>query len=337
MLVAGDDIGKYKILGFLGSGHFGSVYKVSDRALNVERALKILEIVDPNKFVELYEAQIQYRCRHENCVLVNSADVHVIAGKPHVCIDMELLTDGSLEDYVGNNFISAKFATKLVCDLSYGLEHAHTQGVLHKDIKPGNIMISNNIGKLSDFGISQYVGTSGVATGTAYVTHQPPEFFANGEITAQSDVHSLGVTLFRCLNNLCDWDGAINSLKDPDKALQGGTLIQEIGWQPWIPQKLKRIVLKACSADAVKRFKNVREFRQALEKLDWKHDWTRVDDNTWQTRSPPIHEALITGPPNYKFEHLVNGRRRTAETQHFLSKVQALEHLHKFVTETTLQ
>ena len=61
MLVVGHEIGKYLVEDFLGNGHFGFVYKVTDRALYVERALKVLEIADPRAFVELFEAQNQYK------------------------------------------------------------------------------------------------------------------------------------------------------------------------------------------------------------------------------------------------------------------------------------
>lgn len=336
MLVVGHEIGKYLVEDFLGNGHFGFVYKVTDRALYVERALKVLEIADPSAFVELFEAQIQYKCRHENCVVVNSADVHHILGKPHACIDMELIGGGSLEKSVRDQFVSPKFATKIICDVSYGLEHAHNQGVLHKDIKPGNIMISDGIGKLSDFGISQYVGVGGIGNGMAYMTHQPPEFFIDKTISVMSDVYSLGITLFRCLNNISNWDDAVASLNNPADTLKAGSLVQDLGWAEWIPKKLRRIVAKACAPNPDNRFQSVRDFRQALERLHWQNDWVKVDESQWKTTEQQIHIARLTKMPNLKFEHLVNGRRKNLDAREFASMETAQSFLLKFVADSTL-
>lgn len=335
MLPTGHEIGKYLVLDFLGKGHFGAVYRVMDRALSVERALKILKVSDPTRYVELLEAQIQYKCRHENCVTVNSADVLDVLGDPHVCIDMELVKDGSLERILNRKFLSVKFSCHIICDISYGLEHAHNQGVLHKDIKPGNILIHLGTGKLSDFGVSEYVGIGGIGGGKAYITHQPPEFFSKNLITIQSDVYSLGITLFRCLNNITDWDGVILSLTDPNKSLRHGTLISDIGWQPWVPKKLRKIVGKACASDPNDRYDTVRKFRQALERLNWQHDWQRIDPWKWVTEDG-IHCAYVNGPNFRVFEHSVNGRRKTADRASFGIPDQAQRHLHAFIESTTL-
>lgn len=337
MLSVGNEIGKYLIVDFLGSGHFGHVYRVFDRALSVERALKVLKIADPAKFVELVEAQIQFKCRHANCVDVNSADVQIINGEHHACIDMELITGGSLEKLLKNEFLSARSACRTVCEVSYGLEHAHGQGVLHKDIKPGNILIADGIGKLSDFGVSEYVGLGGTGSGTAYTTHQPPEFFNQRIITTQSDVFSLGVTLFRCLNNIADWSSVIAALPDREVRLKNGSLIAQIGWQPWVPKKLQKIVKKACAPLPKDRYSTVREFRQAIERLRWVHEWVRIDPWTWQSNNGQLHTVRLSGQTQQLFEHLINGRRRKADSRNLSDTSSAQLCLMEFVSNTTVE
>lgn len=334
--VPGDDIGKYQVIEFIGNGHFGTVYKVIDRALNVERALKILKVSDPAKFLELLEAQIQFKCSHENCVAVNAADVFRIGNEHHVWIDMELVDGGSLETRIQTGFLSAKSSCKMICDVSYGLENAHANGVLHKDIKPGNILISGGTAKLSDFGVSEYVGAGGLGGGMAYVTHQPPEFFYSGLISVQSDVFSLGMTLFRCLNNISDWSSAVSALQNADQAIRNGTLVREIGWQPWIPKKLVKIVVKACAVDPAKRYRTVREFRQSIEKLVWVHDWVRQDDATWHSSGRQIHTARLAATKRTDFEYAVNNRRRMQDCRSFSNAVEASDHLASVIANSAL-
>lgn len=335
MLPVGHEIGKYLILDFLGSGHFGFVYHVQDRALSVERALKVLKIADPAKYVELIEAQIQFKCRHQNCVEVNSADVEIIGGTPHVCIDMELVDGGSLEKMLATQFVSARTACKIICDVSYGLEHAHGQAVLHKDIKPGNILIANGVGKLSDFGVSEYVGAGGIGGGMAYTTHQPPEFHNQNVITVQSDVFSLGITLFRCLNNIVDWPAVIGALPDAQASLCNGTLVTEIGWQPWVPKKLQRIVAKACAPIAANRYATVRELRQAIDRVKWENDWVRKTAWTWEARGRQLHQVRLDGKHQTVFEHLINGRRRHADTLTLPTIQTAQNYLMEYVAGST--
>jgi len=337
MLNPGDEIGKYLILEMLGSGHFGTVYKALDRALSVERALKVLPVADPTKFVELFEAQFQHKCRHDNCVAVNGADVQTIGAVLHAIIDMELVTGGSIESRIARGFLSCKQACMLVCDASYGLEHAHTQGVLHKDIKPGNILVDNGIAKIADFGISEPMAAPSPASGKVYTTHQPPEYFSSGAITVQSDVYSLGMTLFRCVNNVADWSHCLGSVPNLIQSLTKGSLIKDIGWQPWVPDRLRKIISKACATLPAKRYKSVREFRQALEKLSWNLDWVRSGALEWDSAGTPQHSARIVGKALDTFEHLVSGRRRKSETRSFATTADAMEFMLEFVATTTLQ
>jgi hypothetical protein len=228
MLSPGTEIGKYLVLDTLGSGHFGTVYKVLDRGLSVERALKVLPVADPTQFVELFEAQIQHKCSHDNCVTVNAADVAMIGP------------------------------------------------------------------------------------------------------------YSLGITLFRCLNNIRDWQMALATIPDLNKTLMAGTLIKDLGWQRWVPERIRKVTSKACAPVGAKRFSTVREFRQALEKLNWDLDWRRVTAFEWTTQSGPNHSARIVGRGLDTFEHLVNGRRRKAETMTFADTRGAVDHQLDFVARTTL-
>lgn len=160
-LSAGEFINKYEILDHLGSGNFGDVYQVHDVALDTTKAIKILGIADPRNMKEIYEAQILQRCRHENCVHINEANVFNVSGEHKLIIDMEYLPEGSLEKRMQEGFVSPQVAIRHISHVLYGLGNAHHNGVLHRDVKPANILLSGNVSKLSDFGLATLANGGG--------------------------------------------------------------------------------------------------------------------------------------------------------------------------------
>lgn len=139
-----DTIGKYQVVEELGRGHFGQVVRVYDRVLQVERALKILSTNQPHEFLQVFkEAEIMEKCRHANIVDIRDADIEIVDGRPTVCIVMEYLPRGSAQKELSESFMSVRRACQLVGEALLALEHAHDRGVLHRDVKPGNIMISD--------------------------------------------------------------------------------------------------------------------------------------------------------------------------------------------------
>ena len=133
-------IGKYELIRHLGNGVFGEVYLAHDRALDAVKALKILNAPNAHEVKnKLEEAQILHKCRHKNIVHVNEANVYEINSIPHIVIDMEYLPLGSFENAISNGSISIHTSIRFIIDSLFALEHAHINGVLHRDIKPDNI------------------------------------------------------------------------------------------------------------------------------------------------------------------------------------------------------
>jgi len=174
-------IDKYQIIHSLGSGSFGSVFRVHDRALNAEKAIKILDVTDPTQFiVSLEEAHILNGCRHKHIVTINEANVFDVLGQARVILDLEYISLGSLQGALESRWVSIQEAVECIRCALLGLEHAHGLGILHRDIKPGNILLGATGAKLSDFGLATtgaVVAPVGSAQG--YVTHLPPEFFTH--------------------------------------------------------------------------------------------------------------------------------------------------------------
>jgi len=195
-------IDKYQIINQIGSGHYGIVAHVLDRALHAEKAIKILDLSDPKKYVEkLEEAQILHKCSHKNIVEINEANIFNVSGQLKVILDLEYIPLGSLEKAMENRYVPISESVKHMLDVLSGLEYAHSQGFLHRDIKPGNILIGNNITKLSDFGLATSFSTSSCGSPQGYTTHLAPEFYNTNSTTILTDIFAAGMTFCNRQNN----------------------------------------------------------------------------------------------------------------------------------------
>lgn len=275
------DIGKFTTIGYIGGGNFGKVFRVKDNLLNVERALKIIQVQNPQEFIDaINEAQILERCRHPHIVDIKEIDVHNIAGENYPCIATEFLKNGSAQGYLEGNFITVKRAINIISDCLFGLEHAHVQGINHRDIKPGNILFGDNgRAKLSDFGLAY--GLAHQAFNFAgYSSHLPPEVLENVAQDELSDLYSMGITFFRLVNNLAtlplpfaddtEWLKALKKEKFPIRQ-----------FQPHIPQQVIKLIRKSIKADRDQRYQTCLEFRHALQKTNLAIEWSPVDKDKW--------------------------------------------------------
>ena len=248
-------IDKYEVISPLGAGNFGQVFHVFDRALGTEKAIKVLLATDPSKFMQsLQEAQILNKCQHKHIVTINEANVFPVNGIQRVVLDLEYIPEGSLEAALASRWVSVRESVNCIRGALHGLEHAHAQGFLHRDVKPGNILLSPMASKLSDFGLATDAGLALIGSGRGYRPHLPPEYYVSPLTTEQTDVFAVGVTLFRALSNISDWRAVISAIPNLQQHQKAGRLIQCIGFAAYIPQVLRRIVMKACHPDPSKRF-----------------------------------------------------------------------------------
>ena len=254
MLNVGENIGRYVIEGYLGGGQFGKVYLVTDRALSRQSALKVIKTNNAKALRTLVEAQAQHLCAHDHCVEVHSADICTIGQDICVIIEMEYLNKGSLKSKMKADFISCQEAVLHMKQVLYALEYAHMRNILHRDLKPANIIMGNPHTKLSDFGIATDVGGVSYQPAYTYAAHAAPEIAAGGPPSVGADVFSAGVTLFRLVNNIEDWDAALQRLSDPDECIRRGSLIVDLGFSAIVPDKLRRIIRKACHPDVSIRY-----------------------------------------------------------------------------------
>jgi eukaryotic-like serine/threonine-protein kinase len=312
ILSPGQIFGKYITVRLLGQGSFGTVYEVNDNLLDRRCALKFVQNSNPTQFVAHYEAQILHRCRHDRIVSVNSVDAFTIPNGPsYAIIDMEYCSGGSVERLIKTEFVTIRKSIKILVDLLFGLEHAVRQGILHRDVKPANVMCVDHRYKLADFGIAK-LGLQGSKQGSP--VYSAPEVFTKGETSISSDIFSAGMTLFQICNNYPDL-GAIIKIMGP---ILAGKAISTMGFQPFVPKKIRAVCNKACASLPNARYQSVEEMRQALERLRVVEDWTRVNDAHWQADiGGRIHEMRGELGTPIRNQYLVAGRRKTSRCQQF--------------------
>ncbi|ABI39789.1 serine/threonine protein kinase [Shewanella sp. MR-4] len=332
-------VGKYQLLRHLGNGAFGDVYLAHDLALDAQKAIKILNAPDAADVMKkLEEAQILHKCMHKNIVHINEANVYDINSSSHVIIDMEYLPLGSFEDAIKSNSVSIHTTLRLIVDCLFALEHAHINGILHRDVKPANIMLCDFGAKLSDFGLATVLGLQMAGSPRGYTTHLPPEYFISRRTTELTDIFAVGVTLFRACNYVSDWESAVRSFINPTALIHAGQLVSSIGFAPFIPIKLKRIINKACSPNPSQRYQSAAEFRQAIEKLSPKIDWVPVGQNSFQGVSCgtqiPFSISLVPTRTAFNVEVKKNNRKLGGDCQSFNDIDTANKYIFNYVSSS---
>ncbi len=193
---------------------------------------------------------------------------------------MEYLARGSIQKHLETRFISIQEAFKIISEALLGLEHAHNSNVLHRDIKPGNILLGDHgEAKSSDFGLALEYHVDPSDT-SGYRPHQPLEVINGNAMNKLSDIYAMGVTLFRLLNNKSNVDFPFNTVDEWENAVQRNKY-PERNYSPHIPRKIKTIVNKSLNNDVTKRYQSASQFRQAIDNVNISVDWRPLNENHW--------------------------------------------------------
>ena len=258
---------RYEILEKVGTGGMADVYKSKDHTLNRYVAVKILkqEFSENANFVSKFrvEAQAAAGLMHPN--IVNVYDVGEEKGIYYIV--MELVDGITLKNYIGKKgYLGYKEAVTIALQVSMGLEAAHRNHIIHRDIKPQNIIISREGKvKVTDFGIAK-AATSDTITSNVMgsVHYTSPEQARGGFSDEKSDVYSLGVTLYEMLTGEVPFDGestvaiAIRHIQEPMPSPK--KLNKDI------PYSVEQIVLKCCEKSPDRRYQNMQELASDLKK-----------------------------------------------------------------------
>src|SRR5688572_12406943 len=260
MFFRGQLIGKYKILRTIGSGGFGTVYLAEDTWINKQVALKV-----PHKqgvdFGELLrEPRLLASLNHPNIVTIMTAEKQ----ENVFFIVMEFVPGESLESIIARDgALDLTVALDYTCQICNAVDHAHRHGVLHRDLRPSNVMVTDNgMVKVADFGTSRFLEIA--AHGTTVIgspQYMAPEQF-QGKAVFASDIYSVGVTMFQMLTGTMPYDTP--TAADLERLKRGELLTSPRMRNPKIPKAISNVVMKAMAPDIAARYQRASELLDDL-------------------------------------------------------------------------
>ncbi|HEX5129173.1 MAG TPA: serine/threonine-protein kinase, partial [Usitatibacter sp.] len=273
-------LGRYKIVAEIGQGAMGVVYKAVDPIIDRTVAIKTINLNLSRQELEEYEARFQQeikaagRLNHPNIVTIYDV------GKTDqvAYMAMEFLEGNELKDIIASGQLpTPEQVVDIIAQVADGLWFAHQQDIVHRDVKPSNIMVlSGGIAKITDFGIAR-LPNSAVKTMTGLILGSPrymsPEQVIGKSIDARSDIFSLGVVLYEALTGVAPFDGDnVNAIM---YATVNTTPPPPSQHNRAVPAMLDLIVAKAMAKLLEDRYQTVKELADDLREVRRQLDSSR--------------------------------------------------------------
>ena len=299
--------GRYEILEVLGRGGMAVVYKARCHRLNRLVAIKILkdEFSQDEEFRRRFHAESRAVAMLSHPNIVSVYDVSTSDEADYIV--MELIDGITLKQYMEKKgVLNWKETLHFAIQIAKALEHAHSRGLVHRDIKPHNVMVlKNGSVKVTDFGIARVMSKSNTLTKEALgsVHYISPEQAKGGRVDSRSDIYSLGIVMYEMMTGRPPYDGespvAVAIQHINGKPQMPSTL------NPNIPGGLEQIIIKAISQEPAKRFAtatamlaDMDEFRKDPAILfDYNNASTGIDDATQITSERKEEEAPVEPQP----------------------------------------
>ena len=289
---------RYEILQKIGSGGMAEVFKGKDHKLNRFVAVKVLkdEFVEDKNFVRKFkeEAQAAAGLAHPNIV-----NVYDVGDEQNInYIVMELVEGITLKTYIEKKGrLTVKEATSIAIQMGAGLELAHNNQIVHRDIKPQNIIISREGKvKVTDFGIAKSVSSNtNTSDAMGSVHYTSPEQARGGYSDAKSDIYSLGIVMYEMVTGRVPFDGE-TTVVVAVKHLQEDIVSPRV-YASDIPVSLEHIILKCTEKSPDRRYASVADLTADLK------------------------QSLVTPDVNFVKEILPDGAKTVAITRDDISKI----------------
>mgnify|MGYP000460751918 CR=1 FL=1 len=257
---------RYEIVSKIGTGGMADVYKAMDHKLNRFVAVKVLkpEFREDATFVKKFrsEAQAAAGLTHPN--IVNVFDVGDDEGVYYIV--MELIEGITLKEYISKKGkLSVKEATSIAIQVSMGLEAAHSHGIVHRDVKPQNIIISTDGKvKVTDFGIARAASSNTISSNVMGSVHySSPEQVRGGYSDEKSDIYSLGITLYEMVTGRVPFDGD-TTVAIAIKHLQEEMVPPSV-YSPDLPYSLEQIIMKCTQKSVDRRYNKMEDVIEDLK------------------------------------------------------------------------
>ena len=312
--------GRYKILDMIGGGGMANVYLAHDMILDRDVAVKVLrmDFAEDEEFIRRFhrEAQSATSLAHPNIV-----SIYDVGEEDSIYyIVMEYVDGQTLKQYIQQNSpIRIDDALEIMKQLTSAISHAHQNHIIHRDIKPHNILIDRhgNV-KITDFGIAMALSATSITQTNSVlgsVHYLSPEQARGGMANRKSDIYSLGIVMFELLTGRLPFSGE-SAVSIALKHLQSETPSLK-RWNPSIPQSVENIVLKATAKDPFHRYDSVEDMEEDIstalepERLHEEKFMVPIDDDA--TKAIPV----ITDDRPYQSmdETLVHAKDPKGDTQ----------------------
>src|SRR6266511_3674466 len=243
-------VGKYKILSTIGSGGFGTVYLAEDTWIDKKVALKVPHKQSVDFGELLREPRLLASLNHPNIVTILTAEKQ----ENIFFIVMEFVPGETLETIIARDgALDVARALDYTCQICNAVDHAHRQNVLHRDLRPSNVLVTENgLLKVADFGTSRFLEIA--AHGTTVIGSPPymaPEQF-HGKAVFASDLYSLGVTMYQMLTGTLPYETP--SPADIGRLMTGELVSAPRLRNPKIPRAVSDVILKAMAPEITARY-----------------------------------------------------------------------------------
>lgn len=269
MLTAGLFVAdRYEIIEKIGAGGMSDVYKARDHILGRFVAIKVLkqEFSEDVNFVTKFRTEAQSAAGLEHPNIVNIYDVGSESGIHYIV--MEYVEGVTLKTYIEKKGqLTYKEAISIAIQVGRGMEAAHAKHIIHRDIKPQNILISTEgKAKVTDFGIARAVSSNTISADVMGSVHYAsPEQARNGFVDGKSDIYSLGIVMYEMVTGRVPFDGE-TTVAVAIQHLQEEMVVPSV-YAPELPVGLEKIILKCTQKSPDRRYNNISELLVDLKKV----------------------------------------------------------------------
>ncbi len=290
MFFRGQTVGKYRIVSTLGSGGFGVVYLAEDTWIDKKVAIKVPHRQSVDFSELLREPRLLATLSHPNIVSVLTAEKQ----DEIFFIVMEYVCGETLETIVDREgALDLPRALDYVCQVCNAVDHAHRHGVIHRDLRPANVLVTENgMAKVADFGTSRFLEIA--AHGTTVIGSPPymaPEQFY-GKAVFASDIYSLGVTMYQMLTGELPYDSPAPA--DLERLMRGELTSPPRLRNPKIPKNVNDIVMKALAPEVSARYQRASDLLDAVLASrpggPPRRSWTPVPASGAASNSPEMQD-----------------------------------------------
>ena len=308
---------RYEILEKIGAGGMSDVYKAKDQVLGRFVAVKVLkpEFAEDVNFVTKFhtEAQSAAGLQHPNIV-----NIYDVGSEEHMhYIVMEYVEGITLKTYIEKKGqLNYKEAISIAIQVARGIEAAHNNNIVHRDIKPQNIMISNEGKvKVTDFGIARAATSNTIHSDVMGSVHYTsPEQARNGFVDGKSDIYSLGIVMYEMVTGRVPFDGdttvaiAIQHLQEE--------MVAPSVYAPDLPISLEKIILKCTQKSQDRRYATMGELLVDLKKalMTPDSDFVTIDSGISQAKTTVIREEDVRGIQERANKNYANSEKTSAKT-----------------------